>query len=215
MTTRHRTNPLALAVLISLHERPMHPYEVSTILRERNKHESVRLNFGSLYAVVASLEKRGLIVPQETLRDGRLPERTVYRITDRGRLEAHEWLTTLISTPVNDFPAFGAGLSFLPALPPREVAPLLRQRAGLLEQELAKARDAREVNERSRVPRLIWVEDEFRAALLEAELTYVRSLVSEIEAGSLEGIDWWRAIHEPDESIGWKHDLFATREPVQ
>ena len=56
---RNRNNPLALAVLICLYERPMHPYEVATTLRQRQKHESVRLNYGSLYAVVASLEKRG------------------------------------------------------------------------------------------------------------------------------------------------------------
>ncbi len=82
MASRNRSNPLALAVLICLYERPMHPYEVATTLRQRNKHESVRLNYGSLYAVVASLEKRGLIAAQETMRAGRLPERTVYALTD-------------------------------------------------------------------------------------------------------------------------------------
>jgi len=66
VAVRNRSNPLALAVLICLSERPMHPYEVATTLRQRQKHESVRLNYGSLYAVVASLEKRGLIVPQAT-----------------------------------------------------------------------------------------------------------------------------------------------------
>ena len=39
----------------------MHPYEVATTLRHRQKHESIRLNYGSLYAVVESLEGRGLI----------------------------------------------------------------------------------------------------------------------------------------------------------
>ena len=120
MAARNRNNPLALAVLICLSERPMHPYEVATTLRQRQKHESVRLNYGSLYAVVASLEKRGLIAPQETERAGRLPERTVYRLTDAGLIEAHDWLTDLISTPVKEYPSFEAALSFLPALPPEQ-----------------------------------------------------------------------------------------------
>ena len=30
MPTRSRSNPLVLAVLISLYERPMYPYEVAT-----------------------------------------------------------------------------------------------------------------------------------------------------------------------------------------
>src|SRR5271170_4589320 len=143
-----RSNPLALAVLICLAERPMHPYEVATTLRQRNKHESVRLNYGSLYAVVASLEKRGLIAPQETRRAGRLPERTVYRLTDSGRIETHDWLTDLISTPVNDYPSFEAALSFLPALPPDDVAGLLRERASHLELEIAQFHASRELAEK-------------------------------------------------------------------
>ena len=114
MAPRNRSNPLALAVLICLAERPMHPYEVATTLRHRHKDESVRLNYGSLYAVVESLERRGLIAPLGTAREGRLPERTVYEISDAGRVEVHDWLTDLISTPVNDFTAFEAALSFLP-----------------------------------------------------------------------------------------------------
>src|SRR5215472_9019665 len=110
---RYRSNPLALAVLVCLAERPMHPYEVATTLRQRQKHESVRLNYGSLYGVVDSLERRGLIEAQETRRSGRLPERTVYRLTEAGRIEVHDWLTELLSTPVKEYPAFQAALSFL------------------------------------------------------------------------------------------------------
>ncbi len=56
MAARGRSNPLALAVLACLFERPMHPYEVAQTLRHRAKHESVRLNYGSLYDVVDALE---------------------------------------------------------------------------------------------------------------------------------------------------------------
>lgn len=74
MSARHRANPLALAVLLCLYEKPMHPYEVATTLRQRGKHYSVRLNYGSLYAVVDSLERRGLIEATETR-----PRRTATR----------------------------------------------------------------------------------------------------------------------------------------
>lgn len=203
MAARDRNNPLALAVLISLAERPMHPYEVATTLRQRRKHESVRLNYGSLYAVVASLEKRGLIAPQETKRAGRLPERTVYRLTDAGRIETHDWLTDLISTPVKDYPSFEAALSFLPTLPPDDVVDLLRERAVHLERELAQAQASRELDEQRRVPRLFWVEEEFRNVLREAELGYVRQLIREIADGTLEGVAWWSAVHASDgEPVG-------------
>jgi len=199
MAARHRANPLALAVMICLYERPMHPYEVSATLRQRHKHESVKLNYGSLYAVVASLEKRRLITPTETRREGRLPERTVYELTEAGMIETHDWLTELVSTPVNDYPSFGAALSFLPALPPDDVVELLGERAQHLEIELARSRGTRELLEVAQLPRLFWVEGEFHDVLVEAELAYVRRLIREIESGELEGVTWWRAMHaSPD-----------------
>jgi DNA-binding PadR family transcriptional regulator len=195
MGPRNRSNPLALAVLICLAEAPMHPYEVGTTLRQRGKHESVRLNYGSLYAVVESLEKRGLIRPRETAREGRLPERTIYEITDAGRVEVHDWLTDLIVTPVNDYPAFEAALSFLPALPPSNVMALLGERAMRLEFEIAQAQATRELVEKAGLPRLFWIEGQFRWTLKEAELGFVRQLIEDIEAGDLDGLDWWEAIH--------------------
>ena len=158
MASRNRSNPLALAVLICLYERPMHPYEVATTLRQRNKHESVRLNYGSLYAVVASLERRGLITPLETAREGRLPERTVYELTDAGRVETHDWLTDLIASPVKEYPSFEAALSFLPALPPDDVVGLLRERALRLETRSPRRRHHEDVAEKMGLPRLFSVE---------------------------------------------------------
>ena len=146
-----------------------------------------------------SLEKRKLIAPQETERKGRLPERTVYRLTDAGRIELHDWLTELLSTPVKDYTSFEAALSFLPTLPPEDVASLLRERAEHLEREIAQAHASRELAEKQHVPRLFWVEEEFRTVLREAELGYVRALASQIAEGTLGGDDWWKAIHEPED----------------
>ena len=198
MPARNRANPLALAVLVCLAEQPRHPYEIATTLRQRRKHESVRLSYGSLYGVVESLERRGLIAARETKRSGRLPERTVYDLTEAGRIETHDWLTDLISTPVKEYPAFQAALSFLPALPPQDVAMLLRERVQRLETELAQERAVRELVEKHQLPRLVWVEAEFGMVLREAELGYVRRLAHDISSGSLDGLDWWRQIHAGD-----------------
>jgi DNA-binding PadR family transcriptional regulator len=195
MPASKRSNPLALAVLICLAERSMHPYEVATTLRQRQKHESVRLNYGSLYAVVAALEKRGLIEAEATVRAGQLPERTVYRLTDAGRIEVHDWFTELLAMPVKDYTNFETALSFLPTLPPDDVADLLRERAERLARANTEARASLELRTQQGVPRLARVEAEFRARLRETELDYVRQLIDEITNGTLDGIDWWRGIH--------------------
>jgi DNA-binding PadR family transcriptional regulator len=193
---RSRSNPLALAVLYCLLERPMHPYEVATTLRQRNKLNSVKLNYGALYAVVESLRKRGLIEPIDTERSGRLPERTVYQLTSAGRVEADDWLADLVSRPVTEYPQFVAALSFLPAVPPQHAAELLRERLKHLAVEEAQASATRELVQKRGLPRLLWVEEEYRDRLRAAEIDYVRSLIQDIDSGTLEGADWWRQVHE-------------------
>lgn len=202
MPAGKRANPLALAVLVCLAERPMHPYEVAQTLRTRHKDDSVRLNYGSLYAVVDALTRRGLIEAAETERAGRLPERTVYRITGAGLVEMHDWLAELIAVPAKEYPAFEAALSFLPAISPDEAVSLLDERLARLEAELASAGALRELVAKARLPRLFWVEAEFAIALRETEQDFVRRLRADLAEGALDGLEWWRRVHEqPDGPI--------------
>ena len=196
MSSSNRSNPLALAVLGCLYERPMHPYEVAQTLRHRAKHESIRLNYGSLYSVVESLEKRGLIRAMETVREGRRPERTIYEITGTGSREFVEWLTSLIDTPAKEYLQVEAALSRLPGLPPDEAASALKERLGRLELQLTLMRAARVGMLDAGLPRLFALESEYMEALCHAELDYVRGLIKDIEGGSLDGIEMWRAWFE-------------------
>lgn len=194
---RKVSNPLALAVMALLFERPMHPYEMVTLMKERGKHESVRLRYSSLYSVVGALEREGLIVSRETVREGRRPERTIYEITGAGREEFLVWLRELLREPAKEYPQFMAGLSFILGLPPDEAAGLLRDRARLLEGEILEARNRlEEALERLELPRLFVIEHEHELMLREAELRWVRGLVREIEEGTLDGVSGWRSFYE-------------------
>ena len=192
MAPNNRSTPLALAVLSCLFERPMHPYEVAQTLRHRAKHESIKLNYGSLYNVVEGLEKRGFIRVTETVREGRRPERTIYEITETGSREFVDWLSALITTPVKEYLQFEAALSLLPALPPGEAAELLRERINELEHRLNFSKLTMDNMRKAGLPRLFGVENEYTEALMQAELDYVRTLIKEIEDGTLDGIEMWR-----------------------
>src|SRR3954451_7645815 len=190
------SNPLALAVLSCLNERPMHPYEISTTLRTRGKEQSIKLNYGSLYAVVESLAKNGLVRPRETVREGRRPERTVYEITESGAAEHDDWLAELLSTPTREFTSLEAGLSLMAGLPPDEVARLLEERAERLRIELGALAATHTTMAELGLPRIFMVESEYREHTLRAELDYVDGLAGEIRAGELQGTTVWRRIHE-------------------
>jgi DNA-binding PadR family transcriptional regulator len=196
VTRRRVSNPLALAVLSCLSERPMHPYEISTTLRTRGKEQSIKLNYGSLYSVVESLQKHGLITVQETTREGKRPERTVYAITDAGVEEFEDWLAELLSTPVRDFASLEAGLSLMPGLPPDEVARLLAERAERLRIELRSLDAMFAETAELGLPELFVVESRFRRSMLVAELDFVSTLAHDIRTSSFAGTKAWRRMHE-------------------
>jgi DNA-binding PadR family transcriptional regulator len=173
----------------------MHPYEVAQTLRRRAKQESVRLNYGSLYAVVESLEKKGLIKATGTVRQGKRPERTVYEITDDGAREMDDWLTELIGTPTKEYPAFMAGLSFIPALTPEDALGALRRRAEALSVKRNVLRSALKTARSAGLPRVFELETEYEEQLLSAELKFVNGLVAEIASGALDGLALWQKFH--------------------
>jgi DNA-binding PadR family transcriptional regulator len=90
------TNTLALAVLVLLFERPMHPYEIAATLRVRNRGGSIKIRYGSLYTVIEALLRDALIAVKETVREGRRPERTIYAITPAGLERMRTWLRELL-----------------------------------------------------------------------------------------------------------------------
>jgi len=196
-----RSNPLALAVLACLYERPMHPYEVAQTLRQRQKHESIRLNYGSLYGVVDGLERNRLVEARETVREGKRPERTVYGITERGIRELVDWMSELVATPIKEYPQFETALSLLPALPPDLAAELLAQRVVNLDIILTQKRAGLESAAAQGLPRLFGLEAEYAIAMLTAERELTESLAREVAEGTLDGIDEWRSWFAPDSTV--------------
>jgi DNA-binding PadR family transcriptional regulator len=192
MARYSRSNLLALAVLVCLLERPMHPYEMATVMRQRGKEESIKLNYGSLYTVVKALTKAGLIEAQETEREGRRPERTIYRLLKPGHVELISWLSEMVGSPAKEYPQFEAALSVLPALPPEDAQALLEERCTRLELMLIHQRGMHQILEKQQIPELFGLETDFSITLLEAELEWVQRLRTRIESGELGGIDGWR-----------------------
>ncbi len=177
--------PLALAVMNLLVEHPMHPYEMKSKMKERGHDQVIRLKGGSIYDTVERLESGGFIQAQETSREGRRPERTVYAITETGREEIMAWLRELLAQPVNEYPQFGAALAFFAALDQDEVVRLLKVRTTLLEGQAAGEEKQLKIFIEMGLPRLFLVEGEYGVAMKRAEVDWVRKLIVEIEGGRL------------------------------
>jgi DNA-binding PadR family transcriptional regulator len=185
--TTHRggyRNLWALTVMCLLRERSMHPYEMQCLIRQRHKDEFLDLKRGSLYHAIERLQQAGLIAAVSTSREGRRPERTVYRLTEVGERELLDWLGELLAKPLRETSWFLAALSFLPHLSQQEAQDQLRERISRLEIELV-ALDAIVQKLLPQIARVHLVEVEYARALRQAELTWVRSLLDDLGAGRL------------------------------
>jgi DNA-binding PadR family transcriptional regulator len=196
---RGTSNPLALAVLACLAQRPMHPYEMSSTMRQQRKDTAVKLNFGSLYSVVGSLQQKGYIEQVgPAARQGNRPERRTYAITAAGSAALAAWVSNLVREPAVEYPRFAVGLDYLTALPQADAVAALRARTQALTAEVERRRaettaSAEELARRG-LGRVYVLEDEYRLAMVEAELAWVRSVLTEFETGALDD-DHWRAHH--------------------
>ncbi|MBO0685935.1 MAG: helix-turn-helix transcriptional regulator [Candidatus Dormibacteraeota bacterium] len=204
-TNRARSlTPLALAVLALLAERPMHPYEMQVLMRERGHDRVLKLRAASLYDSVERLQRLGLAQPLETSREGRRPERTVYRITPAGRVQMREWLRESLSEPESEYPRFGAALAFVGALiasndesavievteeslaaAREEVTALLQHRAARLEAEISDGQSVLDASLDRHIDRIFLIEEEYGLAMRRAELQWVQELITRIKEGGL------------------------------
>src|SRR5262245_38051429 len=155
---RKLSNPLALAVMVLLYERPMHPYEMAATLRERHKEDSIKLRYGSLYTVIDLLVKAGFIVARNTTREGNRAEKTIYNHTKAVETELRHWMRDILSTPIKEFPQFEAGLSLLPALPPQDAADVLDTRVAFLKHDLEQIKQGLQAAKDQGLPALFVIE---------------------------------------------------------
>jgi DNA-binding PadR family transcriptional regulator len=178
--------PAALSVLNLLAERPMHPYEMRQLMRQRHHDRAFQIRESSVYDTVARLADRGFIEPVEVSREGRRPERTVYAITEAGREELFDWLWELTSEPAADYPAFAAPLMFIFALGRDRAIAALSQRSARLEAEISSSDAFRKAfeTEVAGFPRIFGIEEEYAQAMRRAELAWVRATAADLRDGT-------------------------------
>jgi DNA-binding PadR family transcriptional regulator len=180
-----RSSPLALAVLSLLHAAPLHPYAMQRLLKEWGKDHVINVGQrANLYKTIKRLLQAGLIAVRQTERDQQYPERTVYELTEAGRRASHSWLTDMVVRPRNEFPQFPAALSFLMMLTPEEARTALEQRAEALRGQLGTI-EADLANYSPALPRVTLMDDEYRRAVISAELAWIEGVITDLSTGAL------------------------------
>jgi DNA-binding PadR family transcriptional regulator len=198
MAKRRVGGLLGLAILATIVERPMHPYEMASVMRARGKDEDMQIRWGSLYTVVHNLAKQGFAEAVASERHRGRPERTVYAITEAGRHELVDWVAELISTPETEPTHFVAGLSVAAILSPQQLTDLLDQRWQRLDERLTRQRD-RLAEHAATVPRLFLIEAEYAIAMLQSEADWVAAFRHELRNGTFPDLPAWAHWHDTGE----------------
>jgi DNA-binding PadR family transcriptional regulator len=176
---------IALTALAMLTEQPLHPYEMQRLMHDRRK-DYAEGKMRALYRAIDELQAAGWIEPAETTREGRRPERTVYRVTADGHEALEDWLQDILEKPAREHLVFTAAVGLLAYLPQDRAMDALQHRIVELRAELAARGEASAaLDQEMHLPRVVLLEDEHERVLREAELRWVVSLLDDMRAGRL------------------------------
>lgn len=177
--------PLGTVVLTLLSEHPMHPYEAAYHFRVRRVENSVKVRTGSLYHAFEQLQRKGLVEPAEVERDGRRPERTVYRITEAGRIAMEANLTQLVTDPVDEYTNFEAGLVGIAHLGRDEVVRCFRERAIRLRARAAEQESILRDHVALGLPKVYMLEVDYQIDQCRAQATWCDRTAAALESEEL------------------------------
>jgi DNA-binding PadR family transcriptional regulator len=169
----------------------MHVYRMQKLLETQGKDRVVNVRSrASLYQTIERLVRHGLVEVAQTERREGYPDRVVYAITDRGREVARAWLREMLGSTGGEFPEFVVAVSILFGLAPEEAQAELERRAEKLAAALVDTESAL-AGVPAELPRLFLLEEEYRRAMLRAELDWVRGVIADLRAGHLTWSEQW------------------------
>ena len=180
-----KLTPLGIAVLELLHEKPMHPYEMAQLMRERYVDTRVNVKAGSLYHTVERLQRNGFLEVVDTQRDGRRPERTVYGMTQAGLDEFNQRGRELLGDLTKEYPAYLSGLAVIDELG-REASLLeLEHRVTRLRAGVAADQAVLDHLAGDGTPEIYWLDWRYQCDHRKFELEWTERLLEDLRSGRI------------------------------
>lgn len=105
-----------LILLGMLKRKPLSAYDMQKLVEYRNISKWVKISTPSVYKKALQLEERGFI-RGETVKEGRMPEKSVYSLTEAGEREFERLMLEIAAQPVRIFLDMNAVIVNLDSLP--------------------------------------------------------------------------------------------------
>ena len=104
-----------LIVLGILKKESLSAYDIQKLVEYRNISKWVKISTPSIYKKVIQLEEKGYIT-STTIKEGKMPEKAVYTLTDSGHHQFEKLMMELSCKPINIFLDFNAVIVNLDSL---------------------------------------------------------------------------------------------------
>ncbi len=167
-----------LLLLGLLKREEMHGYQLSQFLEHRLD-SVVPMKRSTAYFLLNKLAERGL-VREETDREGRRPERRVYRLTPAGDATFAESLRDHLGRHASPHFPDAVGLLFMDFISPHERVELLRRRLQQVEDQADHAED--QARAHATTPVLLAMS--YRASVLRSERDWLKSTIERLSLES-------------------------------
>jgi DNA-binding PadR family transcriptional regulator len=175
-------------ILGALHRGDLHPYEIKRRLENALVECYTDVDVGTLYYAVRQLAKSGEIASRRSEKVARGGERTVYRITPKGKKRFQQLLLERFSQEGSVAQTIYPILLFLHLVPRSTVSGLLRRRLQQIDLDLTKSRAMRHdlatvlgTGGRHLLDHLIEIR--------QLDRRWLRRLLTEVEAGKVRDLN--------------------------
>jgi DNA-binding PadR family transcriptional regulator len=168
-------------ILGMIKERPINPYEITKLLDYIHINDWFPVAASSVYATIRNLQQKGFITGT-VKKDGNMPEKTVYSITEAGEKEICDTLMAYLGSTDLDNSKFNIACIMLCHLEKEKVLEILRQRLIQLRGIAGGIRgqiDALKASGRVPVTGISAVRHNLY--LIEAEITSTEELIADVE----------------------------------
>ena len=172
-----------LVILGLLQNHPMYGYELKSMI-EDHMADWTSIAFGSIYFALNKLSEEGLIVKVATEQEGNRPSRTIYEITDEGRMEFMTLLRRQWTEMKQEYYDFDIALFFQEYLSTAEIISMMNGKIKGLEAAIKHLESHRaESLTNTEVPRTAAAIFDHSLIHMKAELEWLNSLKKRFPGG--------------------------------
>src|SRR5215470_11902183 len=150
-TTLVEANPGRLLILGLLAEGPMHGHQIRRAAEVSQIERWENVKVGALYGMLKRLAGEGLIEPVRSEQEGSFPVRTVYAITEEGRIELAMQRERALTAPDLRSRSVEVALTWAEGMEPGDLRSMLARRQASLHATLEDERRRRDDGRRQGV----------------------------------------------------------------